>query len=333
MSRSPLLILLWTASVPGCGGGGSPPGAESDEADAGVDPSAATDRTPPRQARGGSGGKDGGAGGTDAAARALGDAAGGSQVPGPDSAVSSAGGSSGSDASPAVTADGPGASPGGAGGGGSLCAAGLAFCDDFDGYPAGAPPGAKWQVEGKAAAGFAMTIDDTRAFSGTKALRIRVDYTGNSYAEIYMGAKSGVTGNTAYARFMMYQTAWTRPHPSEPPGIHDRIFFIGNVSVDLDFSPSVFTMEVAHDIFGPASHSGPTPILNKWICIKGQFGPTLSLTVDGKVISAPPGGGTGLDALRIGMSSYRKFSTDVWIDDVVVDTKPVECPADTRQGG
>lgn len=212
------------------------------------------------------------------------------------------------------------------GGGGPPCPSGVVFCDDFESYAVGAPPAGRWQAEGKAPAGFDITVDPVHPYSGTKAYHVAVDYTGDGYAELYMAAKSGIIGNTAYARFMMYQTSWERPHPDTPPGIHALLFVLGNVAVDLDFSPSVFTLELGHDGFGSMAHMGPKPILNKWICIKAQLGPTLALTVDGQVLSVPAGGGTGFDSLKLGISTYRKFSTDFWIDDLVVDTKPVECP-------
>jgi len=227
---------------------------------------------------------------------------------------------------------------GDAAGGDSPCGAGVAFCDDFESYPTGAAPAGKWYPAGTPSPegtfggggmpskGFSMTVDGMHAFSGSKAFHVSVKYTGNGYAAIYMGAKSGITGDTAYARFMMYQASWDRPHPDTVPGIHARLFFVSNASVDLDFSPTVFAFETGHDGFGPRAHMGPKPILNRWICVTAEFAPRFAFTVDGMSVDVPQGSAKGLQTLELGISSYRTFSTDFWIDDLVVDSKPLECP-------
>jgi hypothetical protein len=179
----------------------------------------------------------------------------------------------------------------------------------------------------QASKGFTLTVDGEHAFSGTQAAHVSVKYTGDGYAAIYYGAPTTIEGDTAYARFMLYQTSWERPHPNTIPGIHARVLFVGNASIDFDFSPTVFVLEAAHDGFGAEAHGGPQPILNKWICVEAQFGPKFAAKVDGTPLSVPGGGAKALGSLALGISTYRTFSTDFWVDDLTVDTKPLPCPA------
>ncbi len=221
----------------------------------------------------------------------------------------------------------------------SACAIGAAFCEDFEGHTAGAPPAGKWHLAGwpspegtfsggdQASGGFALTVDEQHAFSGKQAAHVSVKYEGDGYAAIYYAAPTTIEGDAAYARFMLYQTSWERPHPSTIPGIHARVLFVGNASIDFDFSPTVFAFELGHDGFGGAAHGGPQPILNRWICVEAQFGPKLAAQVAGTPLSVPNGSARGFGTVALGISSYRTFSTDFWVDDLVVDTKPVPCPA------
>jgi hypothetical protein len=227
----------------------------------------------------------------------------------------------GQDSATGPDASAPDGSAGTPSGGG--CPAGVVFCDDFESYSIGSLPGGKWHTATAPSAGFSMGVDGMHAFSGTKAVHVALAYPTDAYRAVNISTNPGVAGSAVYTRFMMYMTQWVRGTTS----IHARFLVMGGYAVELNFTPTAYAIEVINDNFGSAAKMGPAPILNRWVCIQAQFGPKLALSVEGKQLDAPAGGGQGLQSLWIGMSTNHPITTDFWIDDFVVDSKPIVCPA------
>jgi hypothetical protein len=86
---------------------------------------------------------------------------------------------------------------------GADCAA--AFCDDFEDDQAGAPPGDGWLVEQKGAP--RIEVDDSRAFSGEKSVRITAAGRETAFIARAGGPLFPLAGNVLYGRAMMFLDA------------------------------------------------------------------------------------------------------------------------------
>ncbi|XXX76371.1 hypothetical protein WMF30_52860 [Sorangium sp. So ce134] len=123
---------------------------------------------------------------------------------------------------------------GGAGGGDSACADGELICDDFESYEAQGAPGAKWTVY-TAMDGSAVTVDTTRAFSGTKSVKVTTPESSgdNNYKSAMIQFKDEtalpVEGNVIHGRMMFFLEA-------APTGdVHWTIIDGSGVVPDSDF--------------------------------------------------------------------------------------------------
>jgi hypothetical protein len=83
------------------------------------------------------------------------------------------------------------------------CASAL-FCDDFESYPTGAPPGGEW-IENQN--GGTVAIDGTHVYSGTKAVKISAA-TAAGYRSVMIALTDPkllpVAGNVVYGRMMFW---------------------------------------------------------------------------------------------------------------------------------
>src|SRR5260221_4708690 len=117
-------------------------------------------------------------------------------------------------APPVAPMDGASDSNGGAGGAderpeaGVSCPPGALFCDDFEGYAAPADLAAAWKPMTTAAT---MTVDETKAWRGTKALHIKGAAGTPSAVIVKEGALFPIAGNVMFGRVMLWLTA-------TPPG-------------------------------------------------------------------------------------------------------------------
>ncbi|WP_437738933.1 hypothetical protein [Sorangium sp. So ce1335] len=97
---------------------------------------------------------------------------------------------------------------GGAGGGDTACADGALICDDFESYEGQGAPGDKWKVY-TAKDGSAVTVDTTRAFSGTKSVKVTTPASsGDDYKSAMIQfqdpAALPVEGNVVHGRMMFF---------------------------------------------------------------------------------------------------------------------------------
>jgi hypothetical protein len=118
-------------------------------------------------------------------------------------AVSTTSGSGGSSGPTGST--GPGATTGTTGSGGAVdpCATAI-FCDDFESYPTGSPPGGKW---GNNMNGGAVSIDGTHVRSGSKAVKISAD-AASGYRSVMISLSDPsllpAAGGVVYGRMMFW---------------------------------------------------------------------------------------------------------------------------------
>ena len=84
---------------------------------------------------------------------------------------------------------------------------GLLFCDDFESFPAGAPPGGDW---GAQQTNGSVTVDTERAFSGqssVKATTLSTAASGSTYKAAFINLSTAVfprEDNAVYGRMMFY---------------------------------------------------------------------------------------------------------------------------------
>lgn len=151
------------------------------------------------------GGRAGGGGGTSATG-----GGGGTGVKGGGGGTSTTGGGGGSRPDAGSTTN-TGGGTGGQSDGGqqdAKCKNAL-VCDDFEQYTTGAAPGSPWTVMLSNAQASSITVDATRARSGSRAVKVSVaaapaDKTYRSAMLAFQGTKLPVTGNALFGRMMFW---------------------------------------------------------------------------------------------------------------------------------
>jgi hypothetical protein len=315
--------------------------------------------------QGGSGGQ-GGAGGSGAGGEAAtasggnsGSASGGtsgsSGASGSGGVSGSSGGSGGAGA--AGGSGGTAGSPdGSAGDAGDPCE-GRIICDDFEGVSSGTPPASPWKLrESKGS----VLVDDTRAFSGTRSVRVSVDATTSSdtYRRAFLTIDDAplipLPDNSVYGRFMIYieripdsSVHWTIAHGDGPLGSESATYNYGGMG-DLMANYYRNTDPVVTDCWQTKDQDFPT---GAWTCVAFQFdgqNDEMRFWLDGTEISElHVVGGSKTDAtctekgidgrwlapdfdnISIGWEAYQHDSVgaqEAWIDDVILDDAPIACP-------
>ncbi|MCA9706432.1 MAG: hypothetical protein KDK70_11330 [Myxococcales bacterium] len=228
------------------------------------------------------------------------------------------------------------------------------LCDDFEAHAAGAPPMAPWMVQEVQAT---VRVDETRAFSGARSVRVTTERGGGSFRRGYMSVEGApvfpLDGNVMWGRAMMWldQTPagsvhWTHIQgEGEVEGMGFRALsryggqHMGRLMANYE------TQGVSTDCWDHSDTVFPT---GTWVCFEWRFnGPNdeMNLWVDGvalddvTVIGMGEGCGgndTGghwysplYDTLRLGWEHYQMSDVahDLWIDDVAIDTDRIGCPA------
>ncbi|HVY25623.1 MAG TPA: hypothetical protein VHB79_03700 [Polyangiaceae bacterium] len=231
-----------------------------------------------------------------------------------------------------------GASGGTGGAAASGCLAGVGLCDDFEAYTDGQAPGGRWQSIKTPSSGTSLLVDSTKAFSGKQAVHIKVDLKGGG--SVGVGTKAGdaafaAGGDTRYVRFMLYQA------PMNVGGdLHARLVRLGTMNAPSGsngtgyaFSlhsypkPVSIQLESMNDVYVSTRIEPPT---DKWVCWEVQYGPgMIGWWQDGQTVNSPVPGKwskVALEMLEIGFETFTQVSAELWIDDLVVDTKRIGCP-------
>lgn len=282
--------------------------------------------------------------------------AGNAATNGGDSGAAGTGGGAGS----AGTA-GSGGGPSGA----ALCPEGALFCDDFEDDTSGQVPASPW--EPATTAGGVVTVDATRAFSGTNALLASAP-GGAQYRRAYtaLRAASGIFPGAAqemYGRAMFWLDAaptevhWTiiQGEGRAASDTHNVLYRYGGQHGTGRFMANYeTTAPVVSDCW---HHSATVIPTQTWTCLEWRFATEtneMQLWMDGTELTDiavagtpqngaefgcpanadPSLGGQWLappafESLYLGWEHYQPVATDtnLWIDGVAVSTERLGCPA------
>ncbi len=263
----------------------------------------------------------------------------------------SSGGSSSSSSSSSSSGgakDGGAKDSGGDGGAASSCA-GKALCDTFENQTAGQAPKAPWKIADLT--GGAITIDDTKAFSGKKSVKITT--TGNAAyksAFFYADDAKVFPATVVHGRMMVWIDK--APGGGVPWSMISGIGQIPNEQVGgtYRYGGNGTTFMASYDTFGANTgcwkDSQTAVPVKKWVCIEWKFETAkneMTMSVDGKAVAdmkvTNTGDGcTGNDfdgqwrapnflQMRFGWESYAADAAQtVWIDDAAVDKVAIGCP-------
>jgi hypothetical protein len=267
-----------------------------------------------------------------------------------------AGNPSGGSGGNAGAAGGSGGSGGAAGGTGD-CPAGALVCDDFETYAAPADLAAAWTVTATMAS---VVVDATKPHAGKSALHImssgqtpqgaiaRADaplfpIAGNVYyGRLMLWLTQAPTGgvhwnNVQSAGFMPSSTQWSK---------YGWGGMFGTILAGYTIRTTPADMQAAIDCSKPSKMGLPE---KQWTCFEWEFdgvGNQMHLWLNGALVSDADVITTGTQCVtpqppnnvwqapafanvQIGWLQYQQSSTpiDVWLDDLVIATKRVGCPA------
>jgi hypothetical protein len=235
------------------------------------------------------------------------------------------------------------------GGSGGVAAASCVApgCDDFESYNKGSRPGGGWTGFDVSGSG-SLAVDDSKAYSGTKSVKMTVSPSGDIKARM---SRKGPGGNEVFVRFMYFLDKkitgqgvfhWNF---SMVEGGGNYIVTGGNANGNT----------FAHFAGGGrdcAVHgSMPVPV-GKWTCLefhvngKDKTAETYynnildeftQVTAGGNPLPGNSGclGGSGTnwnipnpDKVNVGFIMYHELNAGatLWVDDVVVSDKRVGCP-------
>ncbi len=236
-----------------------------------------------------------------------------------------------------------------------VCPSGSLLCDGFESYGTAAELTAAWRVT---ANGAMVTVDNTKAFVGTRALHIRAP-AGTPNAVI---SKAGaplfpIAGNVMWGRVMMWLTA-------TPPGAYhwNTILAGGPIPGSTQYARYGWGGQVGKVLAGYTVHNGPTsgPVIDcskpsamafpdqSWACVEWQFDSTKNemhlwfngtLLADADIIGkgtrcvnsgdlGKPWTGPAFDTLTLGWQQYQGSTgpLEMWFDDLAVSTQRLGCP-------
>jgi hypothetical protein len=240
---------------------------------------------------------------------------------------------------------------------------GRKVCDDFEKWTMGMQPGAPWKLRINKGT---VTVDKTRAHSGTQSLKVSIqatttgDQSRDAMISITGAPLLPAASNTVYGRFMIWtdripdkSVHWTTAHGDGPQGGADA----GGLSATYNYGGMGNLMANYYrnttpdpnDCWQTKDVSFPT---SKWTCVAFMFnGPANEMDywqdgveiqelhvlgnaktdqtctvkgVLGKWLAPSP-----WKNISIGWESYQHDvagAHDAWIDDVILDDKPVACP-------
>jgi hypothetical protein len=212
------------------------------------------------------------------------------------------------------------------------------FCDDFEGFAAGAAPGGSWRA---ATSRGALAVDETRAFSGARSVRFTHQ---GAPAKMFIELRQPVlplSGNVVYGRLMYYLTKNPSGQDSHFEIVRGSGPLPGGGRAQLNTGAENGKVAINYEP-GDCTKYSQVPFPEKrWTCYQWRFdGPKNDIHewVDGMsaddVPVAPAGqcwrAPTAVDTLHIGWESYHSDQpVELWIDDVAVSDQPIPCPTAT----
>lgn len=232
-------------------------------------------------------------------------------------------------------------------------------CDDFESYPTGSFTARNgW---GLAASSAPMVVDETRARSGKKSIKITVPPGGEGSGKSALLSRSDrsvlSTGKSVFARMMVYLD--NMPSGSglhwaflRASGFHAQGSAMGLLTHSLGGQPNRLrnlmlwpTSAGLQDCFNDSQTQIPT---KKWTCVEWHLDPesqAMEVWFDGQKqndnswTTRPPRGACAADqtggkwiipklsVMHFGWIHYHSFNgVTMWLDDIAIDTKRVGCP-------
>jgi hypothetical protein len=213
--------------------------------------------------------------------------------------------------------------------------------------------------------GATMELDGTHTTSGSNALHVHIDNAVTAGGRLFSDGAQPIFAGTpthVYGRMRMYidpngtSVHWTffgvngAAEPSSPAAGRDASYILSSLpkkgvnTYSFVYGLSATATDGDHDCSSQSSTSMPTG----WACVSfemdsvartlrmykdGAASPVLSVDDHGNSCVAPtavtsPWYGPSITQLFAGAWSFHAMNAplDVWIDDLVVDTKPITCP-------
>jgi hypothetical protein len=245
---------------------------------------------------------------------------------------------------------------------GVVCGSQL-LCENFEALTAGAL--ANNQMLGgfraEVQAPGTLAIDSTRAYSGTLSLKAHIDGAAQGGGRLWAqnGTLFAQTRRHLYGRFMMWNSNdsnsihWTIfgasgvvPANSGPSSGHTTTYLF-SAAEDKKFMAVFYDNQTQQDCWHHATELVPVAATaDHWTCVAFEADADAihyRMSLDGRAITsfsvdntgdgclnAPgttPWYGPAFDRFYLGALSFHDMSgpLDVWFDDLVVDTQPVEC--------
>jgi hypothetical protein len=225
---------------------------------------------------------------------------------------------------------------------------GALVCDDFEANAAGASP-AMWNVDiGPAGAG-TVKVDTTRAFSGTKALRITVASQQDHDRAFITRSLTGLLPSNAFFGRMMIWVVATPPGNVHWDNIRAQgVIPGGTLQAQYNYGGGSSTGNLMGNYYTTSSDCWKTSksklTTGRWACVEWQYDGTsdeLRYWLDNQAVAdltvlQKGDGCTGTNLWRA--PTFEKLSLgwynaqaspvpiEMWMDDVAIDTKRVGCP-------
>jgi hypothetical protein len=236
-------------------------------------------------------------------------------------------------------------------GGGGFDCAGAIFCDDFESYTTGDAPGGPWTASEN---GGSVSVDETRAVSGARALRFTTDDASSSYRRAFAvldGAPVFPAASTEmYGRMRVWLVAtpegsvhWTNIQAEgDVTGMGFRALYRYGGQHDGRIMANYETQGVSTDCW---DHSATVMPTGRWACFEWHYataGDEMDLWVDGTALDDVSIRGMGegcgghdtgdhwyapvFDQLAVGWEHYQATSSrEMWIDDLAIDDARIGC--------
>jgi hypothetical protein len=213
--------------------------------------------------------------------------------------------------------------------------------------------------------GATMGLDGAHKISGASALHVHIDNGATAGGRLFSDGAQPIFATMpthVYGRMMMYidpngtSVHWTffgvngDAEPSSPAVGRNASYIMSSLPRSgVNTYSFVYGLQaMGADAYHDCSSQSMTPMPSAWACVSfemdsvarklrmykdGATTPILSVDDHGKGCVAPtavtsPWYGPAITQLFVGAWSFHAMNAplDVWIDDLVVDTKPVTCP-------
>jgi hypothetical protein len=230
------------------------------------------------------------------------------------------------------------------------CASAI-YCDDFERYAPGAAPTSPWTASENAGS---VIIDDTRAVSGSRALRFTTDDGTGTYRRAFAVLEGSpvfpAASTEMYGRMRMWLVAvpvgsvhWTNIQAEgDVTGMGFRAFYRYGGQHDGRIMANYETSGVSTDCW---DHSATVMPTGRWACVEWHYrtsGDEMDLWLDGAPLDDVSIRGVGegcgghdtgdhwyapvFDRLSLGWEHYQETPMkEMWIDDLAIDDARVGC--------